>query len=203
MVELYNGKYRIPTTRLGTHHYNNGVYFVTICVQNRLPAFGEIIWDATLENVEVQLSQLGKEVKRCIGETEKIREGVRIPILQIMPDHVHFIIDCRNYVKQSATVETRRWCVSQENTIANDETHHRRVSTANQGSANNVYVLSNIVNQIKGTITRYARANNIPFSWQPRFWEHIIHDEHEFHEIAEYITQNPLRWVMKQINQDI
>ncbi len=201
MTELYNGKYRIPTTRLGTHRYNNGVYFVTICVQNRLPAFGEIIWDDTLDNVEIRLSPLGKEVERCIRKTEKIREGVRIPTLQIMPDHVHFVIDCRNYIpNKTVTVETRRWCVSQENTIEDDETHHRRVSTANQGGANNVYVLSNIINQIKGAITRYARANNIPFAWQPRFWEHIIHDEHEFHEIAEYINHNPLRWAMKQNN---
>ncbi len=202
MTELYNGKYRIPTTRLGTHHYNNGVYFVTICVQNRLPAFGEIIWDDTLDNVEIQLSPLGKEVERCIQEIGRIHPHIRIPVYQVMPDHLHLIVDCTR-MNDLNTVETRHWHVSSEDGNIKRRASGASLQPINKAKQDIAYKntqLSKLINGYKGTITRYARANNIPFAWQPRFWEHIIHNEHEFHEIAEYINHNPLRWAMKQNN---
>ena len=43
MTQKFGGKYRIPSARAKWWNYtNDGVYFVTICTQNREHFFGEI-----------------------------------------------------------------------------------------------------------------------------------------------------------------
>ncbi len=36
--------------------------------------------------------------------------------------------------------------------------------------------------------------------WQRNYWEHIIRDEAEYVQIAEYILMNPLRWAMDSLH---
>lgn len=45
MTEKFQNKYRVPSARAPWHGYNGGVYFVTICTQNREHYFGEITCD--------------------------------------------------------------------------------------------------------------------------------------------------------------
>jgi len=55
--------------------------------------------------------------------------------------------------------------------------------------------LSIIINQYKGSVTRFARQNGYPgFTWQSRFYEHIIRNDNDLFRIRTYIENNPLKW---------
>jgi len=54
--------------------------------------------------------------------------------------------------------------------------------------------LSIVVRQLKQSITRFAKNNNIPFAWQSRFHDHIIRNNDDRNAIAEYIENNVVKW---------
>ncbi len=91
MKELYQNKYRVQTTRVTWHSYNYGVYFVTICVQDRSYCFGHMADDKP----QMQYAPLGEYVRACLERIEQIYAGVRVVTYQVMPNHVHLLIDCR------------------------------------------------------------------------------------------------------------
>ena len=51
--------------------------------------------------------------------------------------------------------------------------------------------------------THFARKNGIYFDWQPRFHDHIVRDQDELNRIAEYIENNPARWLTDQLNDEV
>lgn len=63
-----------------------------------------------------------------------------------------------------------------------------------QRRANRCGRLSHIIGQFKSAVTRFARENQIPFSWQPRYYDRIIRTPNEMNRIALYIEQNPMKW---------
>lgn len=54
--------------------------------------------------------------------------------------------------------------------------------------------LASILRGYKSAVTTYARKNNIPFVWQPRFHDHIIRSDDAFKRISNYIVNNPASW---------
>ena len=54
--------------------------------------------------------------------------------------------------------------------------------------------VSQVINHIKGTVTRYAKSNGIEFKWKERFHDHIIRNEKENKLITEYIIGNVANW---------
>jgi hypothetical protein len=46
----------------------------------------------------------------------------------------------------------------------------------------------------KGAITKYANQNNIPFSRQSRYHDHVIRNESSYEKIKYYIQSNPQNW---------
>ena len=84
-----------------------------------------------------------------------------------MPNHVHGIIIINK------TVETRHASSLQHKTIT----------------------LSDIIGSFKSAVTKKIRENGYNnFSWQPRFYDRIIRNEKELHNIQKYVEQNPLKW---------
>jgi REP element-mobilizing transposase RayT len=59
--------------------------------------------------------------------------------------------------------------------------------------------LSLIINQYKGSVTRFARKNGYNnFSWQSRFYDHIIRNGQDLFRIRTYIKNNPLKWELDE-----
>jgi hypothetical protein len=50
--------------------------------------------------------------------------------------------------------------------------------------------VSRIIKQWKGVITKRTGSS----IWQKSFHDHIIRDENEYRQIAEYIGNNPMTW---------
>lgn len=83
-------KKKIPqrkSIRLKNYDYKQfGFYYVTICTQNRVELFGKI------NNGEMILNKVGKMVKN-VWISLPNRFSVKLDTFQIMPNHVHFIIE--------------------------------------------------------------------------------------------------------------
>ena len=54
--------------------------------------------------------------------------------------------------------------------------------------------LGTVVRGLKARVTQFARQNNIPFKWQPRYHDRIIRNRDEMNKIAKYIELNPANW---------
>jgi len=79
--------------RLKNYDYSkNGLYFVTICAHNRECYFGNI------DNCKMILNNSGKMVQIVWNEIPKYYNGIKIDAFQIMPNHIHGIIEIDNTV---------------------------------------------------------------------------------------------------------
>jgi REP element-mobilizing transposase RayT len=84
----FRNRYRIPSARLrGWDYASDGYYFVTICGKDRFPCFAKIIGG------KVHLSPIGEIIAEEWENTAKIRKIVNLDAWEIMPDHLHGIIE--------------------------------------------------------------------------------------------------------------
>jgi putative transposase len=173
---LYKNKYRIESVRMKEWNYSKGgYYFVTICTLNGECIFGEVVEE------KVQLSSVGKIVAEEWKKTERIRNNVLLDTWIVMPNHVHGII-----IVDNDDVETH--C-------------HASLPYKNKfGPQRNN--LSSIIRGFKSSTTVRIRSIKHKFSWQSRFYDHIIRNEKSLSKIREYILNNPLKWELDKNNPE-
>lgn len=201
MSDKFRNKYRIPSARLQAWDYGaNGLYFVTICTQNRECFFGDIADADTPDlgvsttNLDVsttptmQLSEIGGIAQKYWMEIPRHFPFVKLDAFVVMPNHVHGIIiidkpDDNNGVR---TVETPNLGVStvpESNKITAAASQKWKPQT-----------LGVIINQYKRMVTIHARKINKSFAWQSRYYDHIIRNKISYQRIKNYIINNPANW---------
>ncbi len=187
MSELFQNKYRIPSTRWQLWNYSSaGSYFVTICTAKKECYFGEIV------NAEVQLTDIGQITSSGWGKTSGLRADMKIELGEfiVMPNHFHGIINIgENQFNKTAMPEGRdaMHCVS-TNDMPNNYLHNNNVFGPQSKN------LASIIRGFKSAVTTYTRKNNLPFAWQTCYHDHIIRSKDEYFAIANYIINNPARW---------
>jgi REP element-mobilizing transposase RayT len=182
----FKGIYRPESTRLKGWDYSSaGYYFITICTKNREPFFGEVKGD------EMHLNPMGEIAKIYWLEIPIHFTNTTLDEFIVMPNHVHGIV-----VIQDASVETQHVASLQQQM---QKPHiHREFGPLQPGS------LSTIIRSYKSAVTRWARKNGYDdFSWQSRFYDHIIRDETSLQSICQYICDNPLKWAQDENNPEI
>jgi len=178
-VKKFQNKYRVPSTRLeGWDYSENGYYFVTICTKDKKHYFGKI------ENEEMKLSEIGKIVAEEWQKTENIRKNIELDKWVVMPNHFHAIVVINN---ENTPVETPRRGVSTKR-----HKNHKPEWKPNS--------LGSIINQFKSICTKRIREINPDFSWQPRYYDHIIFTDREYNEIQDYILNNVANWEKDEEN---
>ena len=76
------------SVRLKGYDYSRaGLYFITICTQNRLCMFGDI------QNEKIILNEGGKVAEACISAISDHYSHVRLHQSVVMPNHIHCIIE--------------------------------------------------------------------------------------------------------------
>ena len=90
----YNSeKHHRKSIRLKGYDYSRaGLYFITMCCQNRANVFGEII------NGKMVLNQFGEIVRDEWEKSEIIRNEIKIFEYIVMPNHFHGIVEILNGV---------------------------------------------------------------------------------------------------------
>jgi REP element-mobilizing transposase RayT len=156
----------------GYDYSQNSAYFVTICAQNRECLFGHI------ENGEMRLGEYGEIVKNCWDDLPNHYANVELGNFVVMPNHLHCII----ILQTAANVGD----------AANVGAGLKPAPTIGQ-----THGLSEIVRALKTFSARKInKIRNVPGVpvWQRNYHEHIIRNEIEFHNITQYIINNPINW---------
>lgn len=178
MSEKFNGKYRIESARLQNWDYSNaGMYFITICTENRQAYFGDI------KNGVMQLSEFGLIVEHEWLKTFQMRPDMNLQMDEyvIMPNHFHAIIIIGDN-KYNSHGRDAMHCVS------TDGDYKNRFGPQSKN-------LASIIRGFKIGVTTNIRKIQVDFSWQSRFHDHIIRNDESYHRIRNYICNNPTTWV--------
>jgi REP element-mobilizing transposase RayT len=173
--------------RLKGYDYTQpSAYFVTFCAYQRLHLFGEVVDD------QMVLNERGKIARDEWFKTAELRPYVKLyeDEFVIMPNHGHGIIWIEDdTVGTGLLVGARRGRAPTEPT--------GKLGTPGKGS------IPTIVRVYKSAVT-YA-VNKLENQrgavlWQRNYYEHVIRNEHELHNIARYIRDNPLNWQLDRDN---
>jgi REP element-mobilizing transposase RayT len=122
-----------------------------------------------VQNGEMCLSEAGHIVWRCWNDLPNHYAHVKLDAFITMPDHVHAII------------------VLDDSIAGEPENHHLPPR----------HGLAEIVRAFKSFSAR--RINELRRTagigvWQRNYYERIVRDEQELHQIRAYIIDNPVRW---------
>jgi putative transposase len=186
MMEKFKGKYRIESNRLkGWDYSSNAMYFITICTHDRFHFFGEI------ENHKMVLSEMGEMAQKYWLEIPDHFPFVKLDAFVVMPNHVHGIIEIAKN-NDGRNVETQ-YFASLRPTIEPPLPSKNKFGPQSKN-------LASIIRGYKSAVTTYARKMNIDFAWQSNYHDHIIRDDKSYHNIANYIINNPKHWKEETFN---
>jgi putative transposase len=172
--------------RLKSHDYaESGLYFVTICLQNRACLLGDIT-DGVL-----RLTEAGQMVEATWAELPTRFRHTELDSSIAMPNHFHAIIEVVGAPLVGALDEGQ-------------------VNPMGRAPTRGAPALGAMIGAFKSLVTNaYIRGVEDlgwrPFSgrlWQRNFYEHIIRTEEALEQIRDYIRTNPLRWDRDSENPD-
>ncbi|MDE2420463.1 MAG: transposase [Gammaproteobacteria bacterium] len=161
--------------RLKNYDYTRaGLYFVTICTQNRECLFGEIVEagskPAQTGSNKITLNPLGIIIQKTWFDLIHHNKNIKLHDFIVMPNHVHGIIEI--------TPSDRNW--------------------AGLEPAPTSTKLTEIIRQFKTfsakRVNQWRKTVGVPV-WQRNYHEHIIRHEATYLKIAEYIQTNPQKWL--------
>jgi len=171
-MTLYKNRYRIETTRLrGWDYTQDGYYFITVCVKNRVCLLGDIIGGS------MTLNEYGIIVNDCWFDLPNHYPNIKLDAFCIMPNHIHgiMVIDNGDMVGDTNVVDTGLKPVSTKKRHGLFE-FVRALKTFS----------SRRINEL-----RKSAGENV---WQPRFYDHIIRNDDSLQRIRDYIVKNPGSW---------
>ncbi len=186
-MDKFKNKYRIPSARLQAWDYGrNGIYFITICTQNRETYFGKIV------NGYMELSNIGLIANKYWGEIPEHFPFVNLNEFVVMPNHIHGIIEIAKTNNEHNVVETPNLGVS-----TNIDTEHQTAASSEKWKPQSLGV---IINQFKRIVTIQSHKIHADFAWQSRFYDHIIRNNKSYEKIKNYIINNPQKWNDDKLN---
>jgi REP element-mobilizing transposase RayT len=167
--------------RLKGYDYTQpGAYFVTFCAYQRIHLFGEVV------DGNVILNDRGKIARDEWFKTAELRPYVKLyeDEFVIMPNHGHGIIwiedDIVGARRRRAPTETiEKFGKPVKGSIPTIVRAYKSAVT---------YTVDKLENQ-RGAVL-----------WQKNYYEHIIRNERELHNIARYIINNPRNWQLDRDN---
>ena len=189
----------------GYDYAQKGMYFITLCVQERECIFGTIFENRML------LNEIGQIVTNEWVNTMNIRDNVIIHDFIVMPNHIHGIVEITynkndecligEFVSPTKSIGAivRGFKIATTKRIKNFITlvgangnspngNSPNGNSPNGNSPNGNYPLQEWI------------INHLPHIWQRNYYEHIIRDYNDHERIAKYINANPSRWEEDMFN---
>ena len=159
--------------RIKDYDYSsNGLYFITICTQDRAMLFGEVV-GADLVSAQMCLNNEGKMIKSVYLKIIESYDNITSDEFIIMPNHFHCIIDIFNNRADTRSAPTN--------------------STPKIGRIIQEFKSRTTVEYINGVKSGLYPSFNKRI-WQRNYYERIIRNDTEYQMIRRYIVENPSRW---------
>jgi putative transposase len=153
-----------------------GVYFITVCVEKRLPLLADVV------NSQCVLEESGEMIQKMWLDLPQRFSSLIFDEYVIMPNHFHGIIIIENAVTREIR-DTNR-------------------ATTGRATTRVAPTVGDIVGAWK-SLTTNAYIEGVknfgwtPFPqrlWQRNYYERVVRTECELNAIREYIAFNPVRW---------
>ncbi|MBR5506605.1 MAG: transposase [Clostridia bacterium] len=166
--------------RLKDYDYSScGYYFITICTQNRQSLFWKNITDVL--DAYKRFNNVGADIIR--PHLSECGKTVDRAINEIKTHYPYVTVD------EYAIMPDHIHLILK---IVNNDEYGRMIS------APTLKPVMTIIGQMKRWVSK-----EIGFSvWQKSYYEHIIRDEKDYLEKAEYIMNNPLKYLIDKTTPD-
>lgn len=192
--------------RLKGYDYSKaGLYFITICVQDRACLLGKI------GNGQMILNDAGRMVESQWLALPQRFANVRMHEFVVMPNHFHGILEIVDPVV-GATLVVAPAMVPRHNDIYIDDVvapNHdmmdrgmvddigkgrpQGVAPTTVGDMMDAFKSISTVEYIRGVQRNGWQRFNGKL-WQRNYYEHIIRDDQSYQRISAYIHTNPAKW---------
>ena len=184
--------------RLKGYDYSQaGLYFITICCENRECRFGKIVRANDDLPRQMILNDAGKIADEGWLEIPKHFPNAVLHEHIIMPNHVHGIVELTDVTNVGA----ENFLPLQNNTTNTVGVENFQPLQPNDEIKCNEFQkmiprsIGSIVKGFKIGVTKWFRANtDIETVWQRNYHEHIIRNEQSYQTISDYIINNPSKW---------
>jgi putative transposase len=198
--------------RLKGYDYSQaGLYFITICIQDRKCLFGKIVG---VENFQpkIVLNDAGKIAGECWLEIPKHFTNAVLHEHIVMPNHVHGIVELNKIGSPNVGAENFLPLRSHNDSVTSVGVQNFEPLRSPNESFSLIGVqnfeplrnefqkiiphsIGSIVRGFKTGVTKWFRNNTeIEKIWQRNYYEHIIRNEQSYQQIADYIINNPKNW---------
>lgn len=160
----------------GFNYSTDAVYFITICTQDKIHHFGKI------ENGVMTLNECGKIVNHQIYWLAQQYPYFEVHNFVVMPNHVHVLFGInRNFENENAGDIPLGFRTSRDLSLRDESIKIKSVSS--------------LMGAYKTTVSKQIHIlGNLDFSWQRSFYDHIVRTDERYHQIDNYITDNPVKW---------
>lgn len=177
MEEKYKDNYRTRSARLENWDYgSHGLYYLTICTKGWVPYFGEMQPSKNNgDGPHLEFTSIGIIALNNWKAIPDFYSFVELDEYVFMPDHLHAILFINNPNKNSWA--PNKFGPQTENLAA-------------------------VLRGYKSSVTKDSKKNNIPFEWQPRYYDRVIRNENELQNIRNYIVNNPDNWLANNGNME-
>ncbi|OGW77090.1 MAG: hypothetical protein A3J52_02965 [Omnitrophica bacterium RIFCSPHIGHO2_02_FULL_49_9] len=167
MVQTVGFQERKPLCLKGYDYSIEGLYFVTICVQNRIHLFGNVVVGADQRvGPKIALNSVGEMIQSWWEKIPGRFANIGLDPFVIMPNHIHGIIAIQGRTHGSAPTLARmiQWF---------------KTMTTND--------------YIRG-VRQHRWAPFAGTLWQRSYYEHIVRNEDDLNQIRQYILDNHAKW---------
>lgn len=193
--QIHNRK----SIRLKGYDYSQaGAYFVTICTKNRQCLFGEIV------NGEMILNEYGIIAYDEWLKTPELRINVELDVFIVMPNHIHGIIVITDIVKgvlhtPGDNVVTHMPGDATDISLMNDKKNvpDNIRDLCNTSLRSPSQTVGAIVRGYKSSVTNKINESKHCkgfMVWHRNYHDRIIRNQQSYHNISEYIKNNPAKW---------
>ena len=198
-------KHHRRSIRLKGYDYSRaGMYFITICVQNRLHLFGAV------NNGKMLLNDTGRMVEKWYFELENKYPDKKCHDMVVMPNHFHCVVENINIRDgNDASIDVNGLSVTDAHiTDAHVGTSLRgrpygvdnKRFGATIGDAMDWFKTMTTNEYIRG-VKQFGWQRFDKKLWQRNYYEHIIRNDHSFNRISKYIQNNPCVWGNDKFNK--
>ncbi len=208
------GHHRRSIRLQGYDYSRPGMYFVTVCAQNRACLFGDVV------DGEMCLNEAGCRVHAAWGDLPCHYSGVELDAFVVMPNHVHGIIMIVGEGLEPVAETDHAWLAGAGLKPAPTMPLSSRSAGAGFKPAPTVPLLSGSVGAgfkpapaathlpelVRAFKTFSARKingwRNVQGAavWQRNYYEHIIRNDDALCRVREYIMNNPAQWALDREN---
>ena len=185
--------YSRRSVRLKNYDYSSdGLYFVTICTEQRRCLFGRI------NDGKVKLTYWGEYACQCWEQIPNHFPQIILHDYVVMPNHIHGILQIDNSNDTSFKSNDCR-CLGRGETSFAPATYASplpSLDTKNNQPAGTSQTIGSIVRGFKiGVTSEVHKLFPKIIVWQRNYHEHIIRTQKSYDIISNYILDNPNRWV--------